>query len=110
MLVDKPLPLSELGAETATDTSGGREAMTARCRLLCVAVLAVSCTPALVRADLVWEYLSTNSFTTVSGQMTTTGNPGDQLIPGTLLSLVSFNTVFVNSVDITPASNWSSSN
>jgi hypothetical protein len=84
--------------------------MTAKCRLACFAVLAVGCTPAFVRADLVWEYLSTNGFTTVSGQMTTDGNPGDELIPGMQFSLLTFNTVFVDFVNITAASNWSSNN
>jgi hypothetical protein len=84
--------------------------ITAKCRQLCIALLAVSCAPALVRADLVWEYLSTNGFTTVSGLMTTTGTPGQELIPGTTFTLKSFDTVFVNLVDLTAPSNWSSNN
>ena len=110
VLVGKWLTMSVFGALNGDCHIWGTGKMTAKCRLLSVAVCVAWCTPTLVQADLVWEYLSTNGITTVSGQMTTSGNPGDVFIPGTQLSLVSFNTVFLNFVNITPASNWSSGN
>lgn len=69
-----------------------------------LSLLIVSCE---TEASLIWDYTSTDGSTTVNGQLTTDDGVGGVLGVGTLYSLISIDTVFVNLVDITtPASNW----
>lgn len=57
--------------------------------------------------SLIWDYSSTDGSTTVSGSLTTDDGSGGAMGVGTLYSLISIDTVFVNSTDITtPSSNW----
>ena len=60
------------------------------------------------QADLVWNYDSNDGAggNVVSGLLTTTGDPGDELIPNSTFSLLSIDTVVYNAVDLTPSTNW----
>lgn len=69
-------------------------------------VVAAMLTAAPSHADLVWNYSSSNGATVVEGLLTTAGTAGDELTPGTVLSLVSIDTVVLNGDLLDAPSDW----
>jgi hypothetical protein len=56
--------------------------------------------------NIIWDYYSAGGGSTLSGELTTTGTPGDELVVGNTFSVLSIDTVVVDGVDITPSENW----
>jgi len=95
-------PLVELLGTPADLPGGDRDqlpvyecSMIRNISLLSFVALALSAVTA--NADLVWEYSSTDGTDVASGQLTTSGNPGDEATVGNTFSLISIDTAFINS-------------
>ena len=68
-----------------------------------VPILVITAFVSESQADIVWNYFSTdqNQTITMSGQLTTTGTPGDEFADGQEFSLVSYENVFIDGVEFT---------
>jgi hypothetical protein len=74
--------------------------------VLLAAVLSI---PGSARGVLLWDYFSTDGTSTLAGQLTTAGSPGQETVVGGNFSLLSIDTVIVDGLDITGAANWENS-
>lgn len=66
-----------------------------------LAILLLSLHASQTQADIVWQFESSNATNSLTGQLTTTGNAGDDTVVNTVLNLVTIDSISFNGSPIT---------